>query len=92
MKHEGRLVGREWTSRTTRVDVGYDVFVRYAAGEIAAKVINVSNAGFRLRLEHPLEPGCEISVEMPYAEPVRAVIRWAAGLDAGGVFLEPVAL
>jgi hypothetical protein len=92
MKHEGRLVAREWRARTTRVDVAYDVFVRSAAGEIAAKVINVSNGGFRLHLEQPLEEGSEIVIEMPFAEPVKAVIRWVAGFDAGGVFLEPAAL
>jgi hypothetical protein len=92
MKHEGRLVAREWRARTTRVDVGYDVFVRCAAGEIAARIINVSNNGFRLHLEQALEEGSEIVLEMPCAQPVKAVIRWAAGLDAGGVFLEPAAL
>jgi len=92
MKYEGRLVAREWHPRTARIEVGYDVLVRCAAGDIAAQVINVSSRGFRLRSRHPLEEGWEVSVAMPEVEPMRAVIRWVAGLDAGGVFLEAAAL
>jgi hypothetical protein len=92
MKYEGRLVAREWHARTTRIDVGYDVLVRCAAGDIPAKVINVSSDGFRLTAEQPLEEGWEVTIDMPYVAPIRAVVRWVAGLDAGGVFLEPAAL
>jgi hypothetical protein len=92
MKYEGRLVAREWLPRTTRIDVGYDVLVRCSAGDIPARVVNVSSGGFRLTAERPLIEGWEVTLDMPYAEPVRALVRWVAGLDAGGVFLDPAAL
>ena len=92
MKYEGRLVAREWRSRTRRIDVGYDVLVCRATGDIPAKVINVSSHGFRLRSEQPLTEGEEITLDMPSVEPIKAAVRWVAGLDAGGVFLEPAAL
>jgi PilZ domain-containing protein len=92
MKYEGRLVAREWHARTTRIEVGYDVLVRCAAGDIPAKVINVSSDGFRLTAEQPLVEGWEVTIDMPYVAPVKGIVRWVAGLDAGGVFLERAAL
>jgi hypothetical protein len=92
MKYEGRLLAREWHARTTRIDDGYDEVVRCPAREVAAEVLNVSSQGFRLRSERPLEAGWEVSVDMPDADPVRAIIRWSAGRDSVGIFVEPVAL
>jgi len=92
MKWEGTLVGRELGARTTRIDTGYDVVVRCAAGDLPAQVVNVSSTGFRLRSDDPLEEGWEVTLDVPPANPVKAVIRWVAGLDAGGVFLEAPAL
>jgi PilZ domain-containing protein len=92
MKYEGRLVAREWRARTTRIDTGYDVTVRCAAGAFAAQVINLSSTGFRIASDGPLEEGVEIALEARGADPIKAVIRWVAGLEAGGVFLEPPAL
>lgn len=92
MKHEGHLEGREWQPRSARIDVGYDVLVRSAVGVVRAKVLNVSNKGFRLKARSPLEPGSQVRLEMHKVEPVSAVIRWACGLDCGGVFVEAAAL
>jgi hypothetical protein len=33
-----------------------------------------------------------VTLEARKTDPVKAVICWASGLDAGGVFAEPVAL
>jgi hypothetical protein len=90
MKYEGRLVAREWPQRTTRIAVGYDVVVRSPDGDIAAEVLNISSKGFRLHCERPLDEGWEITVDMPGTAPVKAVIRWVAGNDAGGMFAEAV--
>ncbi|HEY6048135.1 MAG TPA: PilZ domain-containing protein [Sphingomicrobium sp.] len=92
MSFEGRIEGREWHSRNARIDVRYDVLVRSAEGVVRARVVNVSNKGFRLRSRRVLEPGLEVMLETPKGAPVHAIIRWATGLDAGGVFVEPVAL
>lgn len=92
MKHQAILEGQEWPPRDTRVDADYDVRVRCDAGNIDAQVINLSSDGFRLRSHDPLQVGWEVTLEAGKHDPVRAVICWACGLDAGGVFAEPVAL
>jgi hypothetical protein len=92
MKHEGRLEGREWEPRETRVDANCHVFVHCDAGDLAARIVNLSSEGFRLHSDHQLQPGWEVTLEAPGHDPVRALICWAFGEEAGGVFAEPVAL
>jgi hypothetical protein len=92
MKHEAILEGREWSPRDTRVDVRYDVRVHCHDSEINAYLVNMSGDGFRLRSLDPLEVGWVVSLEMEGHDPVKALICWACGLDAGGVFAESVAL
>ena len=92
MKHEAILAGQEWPPRDTRVEVGYDVHVHCDAGEIPAQLVNLSSDGFRLHTADPLEVGWEVTIKAPRHESVKALICWACGLDAGGVFAEPVAL
>jgi hypothetical protein len=92
MKFEGKLEGHEIVQRPARIDASFDVLVRCAAGEFGASITNLSAKGFRLRSARALEPGWEISLEVPRMAPVRAVIRWVSGEDAGGVFAEAVAL
>lgn len=92
MKYEGQLQGRDFVPRPTRIDASFDVLVRCTAGEFEASITNLSGEGFRLRSTRALEPGWEVSLEIPRMPPVKGMIRWAAGKDAGGVFVEAVAL
>jgi hypothetical protein len=92
MKHEAILAGTDWPPRDTRIDVDYDVRVRCTAGEIDAQLVNLSSDGFRLRSADPLEVGWVVTLEARRTDPVKAVICWACGLEAGGVFAEAVAL
>ena len=92
MKHEAILEEREWLPRDPRIDAEYDVRVRWQDGEIEAQVLNVSADGFRLRTTNPLQVGWEVMLETGKSDPVKAIICWACGHDAGGVFAEPVAL
>jgi hypothetical protein len=92
MKHEGELVGRDWLERDPRIQVIYDVTVHGPAGGIEAELVNVSSDGFRLRCSEPLETGWEVTLEVARHDPLKALIVWACGLEAGGVFAEPVAL
>jgi hypothetical protein len=92
MKHEVILEGQDRLQRDPRVDVGYDVLVQCEAGEIDAQLLNLSSDGFRLHTADPLQVGWEVMIQAPTHESVRALICWACGLDAGGVFAEPVAL
>lgn len=92
MSFEGKIEGQPLKRRPTRITVRYDAMVRCDAGEIPAQILDISAEGFRLRSRHRLEAGWTVSVEVPKREPVRAMIRWARGHEAGGVFLERVAL
>ena len=92
MKFEGKLEGRELVARPARIDASFDVLLRCPAGEFRASITNLSGSGFRLRSACTLEPGCEVSLELPKMPIVKGVIRWVAGNDAGGTFVEAVAL
>ncbi|HEY7006093.1 MAG TPA: PilZ domain-containing protein [Sphingomicrobium sp.] len=92
MKFEGRLEGRELAARAPRVDAGFVVRVRCAAGNFPARITNLSSTGFRLRSARALEAGWEVTLQVPKRPAVKCVIRWASGKEAGGVFLEPIAL
>ena len=92
MKYEPILAGTDWPPRDARIDVDYDVRVRCDAGEIDAQLVNLSSDGFRLHSANPLQVGWEVTLEANRTDPVKAVICWACGLDAGGVFAEAVAL
>ncbi|HVU30401.1 MAG TPA: PilZ domain-containing protein [Sphingomicrobium sp.] len=92
MKFEGQLEGRELAARAPRIDAGFLIRVRCAAGEFPARVTNLSGSGFRLHSARPLEPGWEVTLQVPRRPSVRGLIRWVSGKDAGGVFLESVTL
>jgi hypothetical protein len=92
MKHEAILEGHELLPRDPRVEVGLDVRVVCEAGEIEAQIVNLSSDGFRLRTANPLQVGWVVTLEAAKNFPVKALICWACGEDAGGVFAEPVSL
>lgn len=92
MKFEGRLEGRRLVTRSPRVDAGFVVLVYSAAGNFPARVTNLSSAGFRMNSARALEPGSEVTLEVPKRPPVKCLIRWADGKESGGVFLEAVTL
>jgi len=55
-------------------------------------ITDVSRDGFRLESDSQLEVGSESMLLVTKLAPVKAMIRWTCGHEAGGVFLEPVAL
>jgi len=92
MKQEKPLEGREMGSRSPRIDAQFVVRLCCVLGEFPARVINLSSSGFRLRSTGALEPGWEVTLQLRKLPPVRCVIRWTKGKEAGGVFLEAIAL
>ena len=55
-------------------------------------VTEVSRDGFRLESQAELEVGSQILLLVTKMAPVKALIRWTRGMEAGGVFLEAGAL
>jgi hypothetical protein len=92
MKHEAILEGQELLPRDPRVDAEFDVRVHTQAGEIDARIVNLSSDGFRLHSDNPLQVGWVVTLEAAKQFPVKALICWACGTEAGGVFADPVAL
>ncbi len=93
MKHEAILLEEQKLhSRDPRVDAEFPIRVHCEAGDIDAQILNLSSDGFRLRSENPLQVGWEVTLEAAKQFPVKALICWACGQDAGGVFAEPVSL
>jgi hypothetical protein len=92
MKFEGRLEGKEASTRPVRIGVSFDARVRCGARDISAQIHNLSATGFCLRSSRALEPGTEVTLQVGKLPPVKAMVRWVRGQDAGGVFVEPLAL
>jgi len=55
-------------------------------------IVDVSQHGFRVQSLAELEIGSEVLLQMDRLPGVRGQIRWTCGHQAGGVFLDPVAL
>jgi hypothetical protein len=92
MKFDGQLEGTEISRRAARTDVAVDVLIRCAAGEFKAEIVNLSARGFRIKTSKSLEPGWEVTLTAGKLAPVGGIVRWVAGVEAGGNFTEPVIL
>jgi hypothetical protein len=93
MKHERIAGDRSYIDRPARVSLRCNAVLTEADGcRLDVVIIDVSRNGFRLQSRCELERGAEVMLEVPKSPPVRAVIRWTCGHEAGGVFLEPVSL
>ena len=92
MTFEDRQQGSDPGSRAPRVGTGFLVRVRCATGTFPGRITNLSSSGFGLMSARALEPGVEVTLEMPRQRPMKGVIRWAAGKESGGEFIEPLAI
>lgn len=92
MKPDGKLEGREWSRRSARIDVGWIVLIECPAGKVRAQMLNVSARGFRLRSAKALEAGWKVSINFGKDAPVNATVQWVDGRNAGGIFVEAIAL
>ena len=91
-------IGRNLTSciragREPRVTLNCAGLVTESDGcTLDVTIVDVSQSGFRLRSEEEFELGSTVTLQMREARPVRAEIRWACGHEAGGIFLDPIAI
>ena len=80
-------------SRKPRVNVAHEATLVMADGsEHPVTITDVSSGGFHLKSEDTLPIGSHVFLRVARYGDFPAQIRWALGSDAGGVFLEPVAL
>ena len=88
-----RLNTGGYHDRETRIAVRCDAVLLEQDGcALDVIITDVSRDGFRLESRSELEVGSEILLQVAKLDPVKAVIRWTCGYEAGGIFLEPVAL
>ena len=87
----GRIPGQ--VPRRHRIEVAHDATLVLSDGsEQSVTITDVSSGGFRLHSVATLPIGAHVFLRVPRYGDFPAQIRWALGGDAGGVFLEPVAL
>jgi hypothetical protein len=93
MKTKAKLDAGGYREREPRVAMHCAAVLIESDGcELDVIVTDVSRDGFRLESHSELEVGAEVLLRVARLAPVKAMIRWACGQEAGGVFLEPVAL
>ena len=85
--------GRGYRKRSARIRLRCDAVLTESDGcQVAVVITDVSKDGFRLQSRAELASGDEVELQVAKAAPVRARIQWTRGFEAGGTFLEPVAL
>jgi hypothetical protein len=80
-------------ARSPRISVAHDATLVMADGtEHSVIITDVSSGGFHLATEDTVPIGSRVFLRVARYGDFPAQIRWALGLEAGGVFLEPVDL
>jgi hypothetical protein len=93
MEKNARLKSGGYVTRDPRVAVRCEAVLIEGDGcSLDVVITDVSRDGFKLESRSELEVGAEVMLLVSKLAPVKAVVRWTCGHEAGGVFLEPVAL
>ena len=93
MTKKDESTAASYLKRDPRIAVRCDAVLIEGDGcTLDVVITDVSREGFRLESDSQLEVGSEIMLLVTKLAPVKATIRWTRGHEAGGVFLEPVAL
>jgi hypothetical protein len=93
MKMSNNLAACIDNGREARVVLNCEAVLTETDGcAVNVTIVDVSQHGFRVQSPAEFEPGSEVLLQMLKAPPVRGQIRWACGHQAGGVFLDPIAL
>lgn len=83
-------VGPGYRGRDRRVAVTMPGTLVEADGcAIDVDVLDVSSSGFRVETNAELVIGETVELRMARSQPLRAVICWTRGEEAGGIFLDP---
>lgn len=84
----GIVHGRLPLTRDRRVKVSMRVSLKIDSGHTALAIVDdLSKDGFRMRSRALFHPGQRFRMHMP-RDTADCEIRWADGLEAGGVFLQ----
>ena len=79
--------------RQSRLPIELEVKMReLGSSGVEAKVLNISERGFRAASEAPFEVGARVWLRLPGRDRANAVVRWIAGDKLGAEFAEPISL
>jgi len=93
MTKKDQSTAGSYLKRDPRIAVRCDAVLIEGDGcTLDVVITDVSRDGFKLESRSELEVGTEVMLLVTKMAPVKALIRWTRGYEAGGVFLEPVAL
>jgi hypothetical protein len=93
MNMNSKIESASYLKREPRIAVRCQaVLVEEDGCALEVVITDVSRDGFKLESQSELEVGSDVWLHVPRMVPVRGSIRWTCGAEAGGVFLEPVAL
>lgn len=93
MKMNNDLVACIGSGREARVTLNCDAVLTESDGcTVDVMIVDVSRHGFRVQSLAELQIGSDVLLQMDRLPGVRGKISWTCGHQAGGVFLDPVAL
>jgi hypothetical protein len=95
MRTNAKMKPGGYVEREPRIDVRYHAVVTETDGcELDVEILDVSRDGFRLTSTGKFDAGQEVwlAVSNSGLAPLRGLIKWTCGDEAGGVFLDPAAL
>lgn len=95
MRTNAKMKTGGYTERDKRIDVRYRAVAIETDGcTLDVEIKDVSRDGFRLVSASKLDPGQEIwlAISNSNLAPLRGLIKWTRGEEAGGVFLDAIAL
>jgi len=93
MTMSSKIEAAGYARRDPRIAVRCEaVLIEHDGCTLDVVITDVSRDGFRLESDSKLEVGSEVMLLVTKLAPVKAMIRWTCGHEAGGVFMEPVAL
>lgn len=78
--------------RERRVTLNCEPVVVEPDGSTDVILVDMTQHGFRLRSKSELEVGVEVLLQVPKIPAVRGMIDWMSGHEAGGIFLDPIAI
>ena len=84
------MAGPRRAERPRRIDTRINAILIDSRGrEYRVIVGDLSESGFRLETDEPLDIGEKVWLRVDRGVAIAAEIRWALGREAGGLFLEP---
>jgi hypothetical protein len=79
--------------RAPRLPVELDVKMReLGASGVEARVLNISEQGFKAESDGHFEVGSRIWLILPGRDRASAIVKWTAGDKLGAEFAEPISL